>query len=121
MQSLPRRRSIVDAPNAGRVSGAKSPYLSWAGGIRGSRDVRHSQSHDPGLTYDRARIAVAVRIVPAACALAEEARLRPRDNLLGQPADDDQCCVARPEAGLVANRLAVTGCSPGQGHGAGNR
>jgi hypothetical protein len=53
-----------------------------------------SQSHDPGLTYDRARIAVAVRIVPAARALAEEARLiarlRPRDNLLGQPVDDDQ-------------------------------
>jgi len=23
------------------------------------------------------------------------------------------CCVARPEAGLVANRLAVTGCSRG--------
>jgi hypothetical protein len=60
----------------------------WSGQYTGS------QSHDPGLTYDRARIAVAVRVVPAARALAEEARLivrlRPRDNLLGQPADDDQ-------------------------------
>ena len=50
------------------------------------------QSHDPGLTYDRERITVAVRVLPAARALAEEARLiarlRPRDNLLGQLADD---------------------------------
>jgi hypothetical protein len=36
------------------------------------------------------------------------------------------CCVARPKAGLVANRLAVRGCSPGlfpvrpRGHGAEN-
>lgn len=58
----------------------------WSGQYTGS------QSHDPGLTYDRAQISVAVRVVPAARALAEEARLiarmRPRDNLLGQPADD---------------------------------
>jgi hypothetical protein len=59
----------------------------WTGQYTGS------QSHDPGLTYDRERITVAVRVLPAARALAEEARLiarlRPRDNLLGQPVDDD--------------------------------
>jgi hypothetical protein len=55
-----------------------------------------SQSHDPGLTYDRARCTVAVRVLPAERAIAEEARLiarlRPRDNLIGQPADlgDDE-------------------------------
>jgi len=58
----------------------------WTGQYTGS------QSHDPGLTYDRNRITVAVRVLPAARALAEEARLiarlRPRDNLLGQPVDD---------------------------------
>jgi hypothetical protein len=57
----------------------------WSGQFTGS------QSHDPGLTYDRARISVAVRVVPAARALDEEARLiarlRPRDNLIGQPPD----------------------------------
>ena len=60
----------------------------WTGQYTGS------QSHDPGLTYDRERITAAVRVLPAAQALAEEARLiarlRPRDNLLGQPVDDDQ-------------------------------
>jgi len=59
----------------------------WTGQYTGS------QSHDPGLTYDRKRITVAVRVLPAARALAEEARLiarlRPRDNLLGQPVNDD--------------------------------
>jgi hypothetical protein len=28
-------------------------------------------------------------------------------------AQPHHCCVARPEAGLVANRLAVRGCPPG--------
>jgi hypothetical protein len=60
----------------------------WTGQYTGS------QSHDPGLTYDRKRITVAVRVLPATRALAEEARLiarlRPRDNLIGQPSDDDQ-------------------------------
>lgn len=59
----------------------------WSGQFTGS------QSHDPGLTYDRARISVAVRVVPSTRALTEEARLiarlRPRDNLIGQPVDDD--------------------------------
>jgi hypothetical protein len=60
----------------------------WTGQYTGS------QSHDPGLTYDRERITAAVRVLPAARALAEEARLiarlRPRDNLLGQPVDNDR-------------------------------
>lgn len=58
----------------------------WTGQYTGS------QSHDPGLTYDRERITAAVRVLPANRALAEEARLiarlRPRDNLIGQPVDD---------------------------------
>jgi len=51
------------------------------------------QGHDPGLTYPRDRVTVAVRVLPPARAIEEEARLiqrlRPRDNLLGQPADDE--------------------------------
>jgi len=50
------------------------------------------QGHDPGLTYPRDRVTVAARVLSPARAMAEEARLiarlRPRDNLLGQPADD---------------------------------
>jgi hypothetical protein len=47
------------------------------------------QGHDPGLTYPRHRVLVAVRVLSPARAIAEEtrliARLRPRDNLRGQP------------------------------------
>jgi hypothetical protein len=55
----------------------------WSGQYTGS------QSHDPGLTYNRARCTVAVRVLPGERAFHEEARLiarlRPRDNLVGQP------------------------------------
>jgi len=49
----------------------------------------YSEGHDPGLTYDRERVEVAVKVTSAAAALDEEARLirrlHPRDNLIGQP------------------------------------
>jgi len=51
------------------------------------------QGHDPGLTYVRDQVTVAVRVLAPDRAIAEEARLiarlRPRDNLIGQPADAD--------------------------------
>jgi hypothetical protein len=50
------------------------------------------QGHDPGLTYPRDRVTVAVRVLSPERAIAEEARLiarlRPRDNLIGQPTDE---------------------------------
>jgi hypothetical protein len=53
---------------------------------------QYAQGHDPGLTYDRDSVEVAVRITRANEALDEEARLihrlRPRDNLLGQPVEE---------------------------------
>jgi hypothetical protein len=63
----------------------------WTGQYTGG------QSHDPGLTYNRARCTVAVRVLSPERAMTEEARLiarlRPRDNLLYQPeaerADDE--------------------------------
>lgn len=49
----------------------------------------YSEGHDPGLTYDRDRVDVAVKVTSANDAIDEEARLirrlHPRDNLLGQP------------------------------------
>lgn len=48
-----------------------------------------AEGHDPGLTYDRHRVDVAVRVTSPDDALDEEKRLiqrlRPRDNLIGQP------------------------------------
>lgn len=57
----------------------------WAGQYTGI-------GHDPGLTYARERVTVAVRVLPSDRALDEEARLierlRPRDNLIGQPDEE---------------------------------
>src|SRR6185436_3749515 len=48
-----------------------------------------AEGHDPGLTYDRASVEVAVKVTSPDKALDEEKRLirrlRPRDNLIGQP------------------------------------
>jgi len=48
--------------------------------------------HDPGVTYQRDRVEAAVRITSPSDSLDEEARLihrmRPRDNLIGQPDDE---------------------------------
>lgn len=49
---------------------------------------QYAEGHDPGLSYDRHRVEVAIRLTSPSEALDEEARLirrlRPRDNLLGQ-------------------------------------
>ncbi len=60
-------------------------WRRWKGFWRG----QYAEGHDPGMTYDRARVDVAVRVTDPNDALDEEARLiqrlRPRDNLIGQP------------------------------------
>ena len=54
------------------------------------------EGRDPGLTYDRDSVEVATRITSPSASLDEEmrliARLRPRDNQIGQPpaADDER-------------------------------
>lgn len=64
-------------------------WRRWKGFWRG----QYAEGHDPGLSYPRASVEVAVRITSSADALDEEARLirrlRPRDNLLGQPIGAD--------------------------------
>lgn len=54
---------------------------------------QYAEGHDPGLTYDRGRVEVAIRFTDADESLDEEARLihrlQPRDNLLGQPAEEE--------------------------------
>ena len=63
-------------------------WRRWKGFWKG----QYGEGHDPGLTYDRDSVEVAVRITRADDALDEESRLiqrlRPRDNLIGQPVDD---------------------------------
>ena len=54
---------------------------------------QYAEGHDPGLTYNRARVEVAVKLTSPADALDEEARLihrlNPRDNIIGQPESEE--------------------------------
>lgn len=64
-------------------------WRRWKGFWRG----QYAEGHDPGLTYPRNRVEVAVRVTHPSDAIDEEARLirrlAPRDNLLGQAEHDD--------------------------------
>jgi Peptidase family M23 len=59
-------------------------WRRWKGFWKG----QFAEGHDPGLTYPRDQVEVAVRITPADRAVEEEARyirqLRPRDNVIGR-------------------------------------
>lgn len=65
-------------------------WRRWKGFWRG----QYGEGHDPGLTYERDSVEVAVRVTPASRALDEEMRLirrlKPRDNLIGQPEHADE-------------------------------
>lgn len=62
-------------------------WRRWKGFWKG----QYGQGHDPGLTYDRDGVDVAVRVVPPEAAIDLEARLIrkfvPRDNINGQVID----------------------------------
>jgi hypothetical protein len=64
-------------------------WRRWKGFWRG----QYSEGHDPGLTYRRDSVEVAVRVLSPTKALDEEARLirrlEPRDNLRGQVEAED--------------------------------
>lgn len=79
----------VGESSAGRLYETLTRHLQGWRRWKGFWAGQYAEGHDPGLTYDRASVEVAVRVTPAADALDEEARLirrlRPRDNLLGQP------------------------------------
>ncbi|MEJ7598516.1 MAG: peptidoglycan DD-metalloendopeptidase family protein [Kofleriaceae bacterium] len=83
----------VGQSSAGRLYETLTRHLQtwrrWKGFWRG----QYGEGHDPGLTYDRDRVEVAVRTTSPNDALDEEARLirrlKPRDNLIGQSTDQD--------------------------------
>ena len=76
---------------AGNRASAPRPHFHWRR-WKGFWKGQYGEGHDPGLTYDRDSVEVAVRITRANDALDDESRLiqrlRPRDNLIGQPVDD---------------------------------
>lgn len=64
-------------------------WRRWKGFWKG----QYGEGHDPGLTYARDRVEVAMRLTSPDDALDEEARLirrlRPRDDLIGQPVEEE--------------------------------
>jgi hypothetical protein len=72
---------------AGNRASAPRPHFHWRR-YKGFWRGQYGEGHDPGLTYDRDSVEVATRITSPSASLDEEmrliARLRPRDNLLGQ-------------------------------------
>ncbi|HEY5934512.1 MAG TPA: peptidoglycan DD-metalloendopeptidase family protein [Kofleriaceae bacterium] len=83
----------VGQSSAGKLYETLTRHLQawrrWKGFWRG----QYGEGHDPGLTYDRERVEVAVRITSPSDALDEELRLirrlKPRDNVIGQPELDE--------------------------------
>lgn len=73
---------------AGNRASAPRPHFHWRR-WKGFWKNQYSEGHDPGLTYPRESVEVAARVMSPDDAIDEEARLiqrlRPRDNLLGQP------------------------------------
>ena len=83
----------VGESHTGRLYDTLTRHLqTWRRQKKFWRDHFGGQGHDPGLTYERDRVLVATRVLSPQRAIAEETRLirklRPRDNLLKQPADD---------------------------------
>src|SRR5690349_3037719 len=78
---------------AGNRASAPRPHFHWRR-FKGFWRGQYGEGHDPGLTYDRDRVEVAVRVTSSSKALDEEYRLirllKPRDNLVGQVADEDR-------------------------------
>ena len=73
---------------AGNRASAPRPHFHWRR-WKGFWKGQYAEGHDPGLTYPRDSVEVAVRVTSPAKSLDEEmrliARLKPRDNLIGQP------------------------------------
>ena len=72
---------------AGNRASAPRPHFHWRR-WKGFWRGQYGEGHDPGLTYDRDSVEVAVRITSPSSSLDEEMRLirrlKPRDNLIGQ-------------------------------------
>ena len=77
---------------AGNRASAPRPHFHWRR-WKGFWKDQYSEGHDPGLTYPRESVEVAVRVTSPSTALDEElrliARLKPRDNLVGNYADEE--------------------------------
>ena len=78
----------VGQSSAGKLYETLTRHLQQWRRYKGFWRGQYAEGHDPGLTYDRDSVEVAIRVMSPSEALDEEARLirrlKPRDNLIGQ-------------------------------------
>ena len=76
--------------SAGRLYDTLTRHFQIWRRYKGFWRGQYGEGHDPGLTYDRDSVEVAVRLTSPSKSLDEEmrliARLKPRDNLIGNSA-----------------------------------
>jgi hypothetical protein len=90
IRDLETREIVYVGSSAGRLYDTLTRHFQqwrrWKGFWKG----QYGEGHDPGLTYDRDSVEVAVRLTSPTKSLDEEmrliARLKPRDNLIGNSA-----------------------------------
>lgn len=88
------RDIVYVGSSAGRLYATLTRHFQTWRRFKGFWRGQYGEGHDPGLTYKRGSVEVAIRITPPHRSLDEEmrliARLKPRDNLIGQPAVADE-------------------------------
>lgn len=89
IRDIETREIVYVGSSAGRLYDTVTRHFQRWRRYKGFWRGQYGEGHDPGLTYDRDAVEVATRITSPSKSLDEEmrliARLRPRDNLLGQP------------------------------------
>ena len=90
-----KREIVYVGSSAGRLYDTLTRHFQLWRRYKGFWRGQYGEGHDPGLTYPRDSVEVAVRLTSPSKSLDEEmrliGRLQPRDNLIGQrpPADDE--------------------------------
>ncbi len=82
------RETVYVGSSSGRLYDTLTRHFQRWRRWKGFWNGQYGEGHDPGLTYARGRVEVAVRLTSANASLDEEMRmirrLKPRDNLIGQ-------------------------------------
>ncbi|HEY1811009.1 MAG TPA: M23 family metallopeptidase [Kofleriaceae bacterium] len=89
IREIESREIVYVGSSAGRLYDTLTRHFQTWRRFKGFWRGQYGEGHDPGLTYKRDRVEVAIRLTSPSTSLDEEmrliARLRPRDNLIGQP------------------------------------
>ena len=88
IRDIESRDVVYVGSSAGRLYDTLTRHFQVWRRYKGFWRGQYGEGHDPGLTYERSSVEVAVRLTSPSRSLDEEmrliARIRPRDNLIGQ-------------------------------------